>query len=171
MKLTRRLAIIGGGAAGFFCAATLAEMISPESLEITIFEALDKPLLKLLASGGGRCNLTNNVEDPMVLARHYPRGEKFLYSVFRRFSARDTIEWFEKRGLKLYTNDENCVFPVCESAKAVADLLIIEAGKGKTVLRANMPVMSLMYTEGRFLVGTRSFEGEFDFVLLAIWGL
>ena len=89
-ELKCRIAVVGGGPAGCFCAAQLQDKFA-----VTVFEA-KSPLITLLPTGGGRCNLAHAEYDFRELAKNYPRGEKFLYSVFSRFSTADTIEFFEK---------------------------------------------------------------------------
>src|SRR6476659_2266613 len=87
-----RIAVVGGGAAGFFAALNTAEK-NPNA-RITIFEAGTKPLQKVFISGGGRCNLTHACFDPLRLTEFYPRGQKELRSLFARFQPQDTIRWF-----------------------------------------------------------------------------
>src|SRR3954470_24789334 len=98
---SQHIAIIGGGAAGFFAAIACAENFPHH--RITIYEKSQKLLSKVRVSGGGRCNVTHNCFDNQLLVKNYPRGEKQLINAFARFSVKDTIEWFEKRGVKLKT--------------------------------------------------------------------
>ena len=94
---SRRLAVIGGGAAGFFTAINSKEL--NRNLEVTIFEATPRVLTKVKVSGGGRCNVTHNCFDPSKLVTNYPRGSKELRGPFSLFQPKDTIEWFRKRGI------------------------------------------------------------------------
>ena len=91
----KRIVVIGGGAAGFFAAIAAAER--DRSLEVMILEHGRQPLAKVLASGGGRCNVTHACFDPKLLAGYYPRGGKELIGPFPRWQPRDTNEWFESR--------------------------------------------------------------------------
>lgn len=91
--------VIGGGAAGFFCAVNAAR-INP-SLKATILEKSNKILSKVKVSGGGRCNVTHACFDIQELIKNYPRGQNFLKKAFHRFNTNDTIQWFEERGVKL----------------------------------------------------------------------
>lgn len=92
-ELKCKIAVVGGGPAGCFCAAQLQDRCV-----VTVFEA-KSPLITILPTGGGRCNLAHAEYDFRELAKNYPRGEKFLYSVFSRFSTTDTVGFFEKSGL------------------------------------------------------------------------
>lgn len=110
----KSICIIGAGASGCMCAYFLLKA----GLEVTMFDYGD-PLRTLLPTGGGRCNLAHAEYDYRELAKNYPRGEKFLYSVFSRFSTYDTISLFEELGVKTYTQDNGRIFPISNSAKDV----------------------------------------------------
>ena len=122
-----RVAIIGGGAAGFF-AAIAAKENHPEA-EVTIYEKSTKLLAKVKVSGGGRCNVTNGCTDISTLSRGYPRGEKKLKRAFRIFSTNDTMDWFESRGVPLMIEEDNRVFPVSQDSQSIIDCLIRETKK------------------------------------------
>ena len=94
-----QIAIAGGGAAGFFAAIQCASV--NHDCDVTIFEKSSKVLAKVKVSGGGRCNVTHACFDIKQFIENYPRGNKQLYGVFSRFSARNTVECFENRGVKL----------------------------------------------------------------------
>lgn len=117
-----RVAIIGGGAAGMFCAANLDE----EKCEVKIFEQNADVLQKVKISGGGRCNVTHACFDPRELAKFYPRGSRELLSVFSKFQPADTIAWFEERGTKLKTEEDNRVFPESNSSQSIIDTITKE---------------------------------------------
>lgn len=114
-----KLAIIGGGAAGFFLAVNLKRM-SP-SLDITIFEKKSTVLAKVKISGGGRCNLTNSFVGISDMSKAYPRGAKFIKKSFKTFDYRDTYDWFEYNGVPLVTQDDECVFPMSQDSQSVID--------------------------------------------------
>ena len=120
-----KVAVIGGGAAGFF-AAVQAKANHPEAA-VTIYEKAKKLLAKVKISGGGRCNVTNGCTDIKVLAKAYPRGGKKLKRAFRTFSTPDTMEWFESRGVRLVIQEDNCVFPVSQNSQSIIDCLMLEA--------------------------------------------
>ncbi len=122
-----RVAIIGGGAAGFFTAVNAAEKNG--NLVVTIFEAGQKPLQKVAISGGGRCNVTHGCFDPLALTEFYPRGNRELKAVFARFQPRDTIQWFADRGLKLHQEADGRLFPVSNDSQDVIRCLRESAHK------------------------------------------
>ena len=119
-----RIAVIGGGAAGFFSAISAKEN-HPNS-HVTIFEKSQKVLSKVKISGGGRCNVTNGTTSISELAKGYPRGEKQLKKAFSVFSTTQTREWFESRGVELYTQDDNRVFPKSNNSQTIIDCLFRE---------------------------------------------
>ena len=96
--MSRLIAIIGGGAAGFFCAAELKRRC-PDA-DVTIYEAQSRPMAKLAITGGGRCNLTNTFERIGSLKEAYPRGERLIRAAFGMFSPERTLEWWESEGVK-----------------------------------------------------------------------
>ncbi len=120
----RKIAVIGGGPAGYIAAVTAAEVAF-----VDIFEK-NVPLKTILWTGNGRCNLTHNIKDFKELASHYPRGEKFLYSVFSRFGTEKTLDWFKSIGLKTYTQKDGRVFPQTDRAATVREVLLKKAASG-----------------------------------------
>lgn len=113
------IAIIGGGAAGFFLAIHLKQL-SPE-IHVTIFEKSSKVLSKVAISGGGRCNLTNSFKEINDLSKAYPRGDKLMKRAFKVFHHEDTYRWFEEHGVSLVTQEDNCVFPRSQNSQSVID--------------------------------------------------
>jgi len=120
-----QIAIIGGGAAGFFAAITCAR-VDPAN-DVSIFERGSQFLTKVRISGGGRCNVTNICSDPMQLSEHFPRGKRALISPFDRFSSNDTVAWFEARGVKLKVEPDGRIFPTTDSSSTIVDCLLNEA--------------------------------------------
>lgn len=118
------IAIIGGGAAGFF-SAIVAKENHPEA-EVFIFEKSHKLLAKVKVSGGGRCNVTNSSTTISELIKAYPRGAKLLRKAFHTFSTKDTMEWFESRGVPLVIQDDNCVFPRSQDSQSIIDCFLNE---------------------------------------------
>ncbi|HUD01644.1 MAG TPA: NAD(P)/FAD-dependent oxidoreductase [Rhabdochlamydiaceae bacterium] len=121
------LIVIGGGAAGIF--AALAAKQAHPALSVLVLEKTAVLLSKVKVSGGGRCNVTHACFDPQQLVKNYPRGEKELLGPFHRFQPRDTIEWFESRGVKLKTESDGRMFPVTDSSSTIIDCLLSEARK------------------------------------------
>lgn len=119
-----KIAIIGGGAAGFFSAISAKEN-HPEA-QVFLFEKSQKLLAKVKISGGGRCNVTNGCADVNELLKAYPRGGKKLKKAFHRFNTTDTMEWFESRGVPLLIQEDNCVFPVSQNSQSIIDCLMNE---------------------------------------------
>jgi len=120
-----QIAIVGGGAAGFFAAIACARANSEN--EISIFERGSEFLTKVRISGGGRCNVTHACFDPRTLSEQFPRGERALISPFHRFSPSDTVAWFEARGVRLKTEPDGRIFPVTDSSRTIIDCLLSEA--------------------------------------------
>ena len=120
-----QIAIIGGGAAGFFAAIACARA-NPEN-EISIYERGSEFLTKVRISGGGRCNVTHASLDPRRFSEHYPRGARALISPFHQFSTADTVAWFEARGVRLKTEPDGRMFPVTDSSRTIIDCLLNEA--------------------------------------------
>lgn len=128
-----RIAIIGGGAAGFF-AAIRAKETRPDS-DVVIYEKGNSPLAKVAVTGGGRCNLTNSFAAIKDLKQAYPRGDKLMKRLFKTFDYHDAYEWFESRGVELVTQDDECVFPRSQSSQSIIDCLTENARRlGVTII-------------------------------------
>ena len=117
-----KIAIIGGGAAGFFLAVNLKEM-SPE-MEVTIFERSSRVLAKVEVSGGGRCNCTNSFAEVSDLSQVYPRGHRLMKRLFNVFDYEDAYRWFERHGVPLVTQDDECVFPQAQDSHAIINCFL-----------------------------------------------
>jgi predicted Rossmann fold flavoprotein len=120
-----RTAVVGGGAAGFFLAVNLKEMV-PE-MEVTILERSERVLAKVEISGGGRCNCTNSFAHVTDLSQVYPRGHRLLKRLFKQFDYRAAYQWFENRGVKLVTQEDDCVFPASQDSHSITGCLLNEA--------------------------------------------
>ena len=119
---SRRIIVVGGGPAGVFAAIACAEAM-PDA-EVTVLEKGDEFLAKVRISGGGRCNVTHACFDPSELAERYPRGGRALIGPFKRFQPRDTVAWFESRGVKLKTEGDGRMFPVSDDSRTIVDCLL-----------------------------------------------
>ena len=133
-----KTAIVGGGAAGFFLAINLKEMVP--DMQVTIFERSSKVLAKVEVSGGGRCNCTNSFAEISDLQMAYPRGHRLLKRLFKGFNHEDAYEWFENHGVELVTQDDECVFPKAQDSHAIIDCFLrlaqryhIIIGKGRRI--------------------------------------
>src|ERR1044072_456676 len=117
--MAQEIAIVGGGAAGFFAAIARAEA-NPAN-EVSIYERGSEVLTKVRISGGARCNATHACFEPRAMRERYPRGERALISPLHRFSASDTVAWFERRGVRTKTEADGRMFPVTDSSGTVVD--------------------------------------------------
>lgn len=121
------IVVIGGGAAGFFAAIHAA--LYHQQTKVILLEKTNQLLSKVRISGGGRCNVTHSCFDPNDLVKNYPRGSKELLGPFFRFQPKDTMSWFEERGVKLKTEDDGRIFPVSDSSQTIIDALRAEGIK------------------------------------------
>lgn len=117
-----RIAIIGAGASGCFCAVHAARMMGGDAT-IDVFEAGSRPMAKLSVTGGGRCNLTNTFRLSNKLSEYYPRGDKLMRRLLRTWSHEDTMSWFETEGVELAVQPDECVFPASQDAMQIVDVL------------------------------------------------
>ena len=120
-----RTAVIGGGAAGFFLAINLKEMMP--TMEVTIFEKSKKVLAKVEVSGGGRCNCTNSFAAVRDLSQVYPRGHRLMKRLFKTFNYQDAYAWFEQHGVRLVTQDDECVFPTSQDSHTIINTFLLYA--------------------------------------------
>ncbi|MGP1590841.1 MAG: NAD(P)/FAD-dependent oxidoreductase [Prevotella sp.] len=123
----KNIAIIGGGAAGFFAAITAKKQ--NKNNEVFIFERSKRVLAKVAITGGGRCNVTNSFNEISSLTMAYPRGNKLLKRLFNIFDYTTCYQWFEEHGVKLITQADNCVFPQSQDAQSIVQCLVNEAHK------------------------------------------
>jgi len=135
------IAIIGGGAAGFFSAIAAKENY-PDA-RVVIYEQAQKVLAKVKISGGGRCNLTNGCDSITDLCNAYPRGGKSLKKAFHVFNNKDTIRWFESRGVPLVIQSDNCVFPVSQDSQSIIDCFLHESKKLKIEIKTGIGVKAI----------------------------
>lgn len=137
-----QIAIIGGGAAGFFAAITCAEA-NPKT-RVLLLEKTSKLLAKVRVSGGGRCNVTHHCFTPAVFAQHYPRGAKQLKEAFKQFGARETVDWFEQRGVKLKAEADGRMFPITDSSETIIECLLQQARRAGVQIRTGASVESIL---------------------------
>ena len=159
--LNSKVAVIGGGPAGCFCAYCLQH-----DYDVTVFEA-KSPLATLLPTGGGRCNLAHAEFEPRALAANYPRGEKFLYSVFSRFSTAETLEFFEKIGVETYVQDDLRIFPRSNSAVDVRKKFLQALNRVKFI---EQRVENVQDNGCGFTVTCGKYKYKFDKIVLAVGG-
>ena len=136
-----KTAIIGGGAAGFFLAINLKEMC-PE-MDVTIFEKSKRVLAKVEISGGGRCNCTNSFAEVGDLSEVYPRGHRLMKRLMKGFSQEDAYNWFERYGIRLTTQEDQCVFPMSQDSHTIINCFLAEAQRHSVVIRTETRIDSL----------------------------
>lgn len=160
--INKQIAIIGVGASGCVCAYFLIKA----GFEVTLFD-FALPLRTLLPTGGGRCNLAHAEYDFKELAKNYPRGEKFLYSVFSKFSTYDTLSLFEELGVETYTQENGRIFPASNSAKDVRKKILDKIKKANFIKEGVNEVLPI---ENGFKLKTDKAEYFFTDVVIAVGG-
>lgn len=149
--MAKQLIVIGGGAAGIFCAVNAARQ--DPALQVTVLEKSGKLLGKVKVSGGGRCNVTHACFDIAEMAAHYPRGQHFVRKAFHRFFTTDTIEWFSSRGVELKTEADGRMFPITDSSQTIIDCLMREVNAYGVEVRMHAEVKAIVVGgDGRFEV-------------------
>ncbi len=144
----KKLIVIGGGAAGFFCAITAARM-NP-LLKVVLLEKTGKLLSKVKVSGGGRCNVTHACFDMLEMSKKYPRGEKFVKKAFHQFFTTDTIQWFKERSVVLKEEKDGRMFPVTDSSQTIINCLLNETNQYGVEIMMNAEAKSIISREGQF---------------------
>ena len=157
----KQIIIIGGGAAGFFCASNLDE----KKYKITILEQNSDVLQKVKVSGGGRCNVTHACFDPRELVQFYPRGNKELLSVFTKFQPGDTMEWFEQRKVALKIENDNRIFPETNSSQTIINTFLHEIEKKRVDVKTKCSVKEIEKLEEKYLIKTSLGDFEADYVI------
>lgn len=138
---TMKVAIIGAGAAGCFCAINMKRN-HPDAI-VEVFESSSHPLAKVAITGGGRCNLTNSFEGIGNLSEAYPRGDKLMKRMFGVFDNEATMYWFENEGVRLVTQDDNCVFPASQDAMQIVNTLLHGMQRSGVVLHTRHKAMRI----------------------------
>lgn len=162
------LVVIGGGAAGFFCAVNAARK-SPQ-LKVILLEKSNKLLSKVRISGGGRCNVTNACFDIAALVKKYPRGERFLKKAFHHFSPKDTIQWFDERGVVIKQEADGRMFPVSDDSATIVDCLGREANQNGVQVNLHQEVKSINQSGNKLHVYTNTQDYLADYVCIACGG-
>lgn len=149
------VAIIGGGAAGFFSAITVKENF-PDA-KVVIFEKSNHVLSKVKISGGGRCNVTNACDSIAELCKAYPRGGRELKKAFYVFNNKNAMEWFEKHGVQLSIQENECVFPMTQDSQTIIDCFLTETNRLEIELKTSYTVGSIIHENDAFQL---NFLGE-----------
>ncbi len=175
-----KIGILGGGAAGYFGAIQIAKRLQGAA-NIVLLEKGEEPLAKVKISGGGRCNVTHSLFDPVALSEKYPRGAKELRAAFEKFQPKDTVAWFESHGVTLKAEADGRMFPITNSSSTIIDCLTKETIKLGVDIRLNTVITSIFIDEsnsyGKFcLVDKDEQNFYFDKLLVAtgsnrkVWG-
>ncbi len=164
--MQKTLAVIGGGAAGFFGAINTAG--ADPDLQVHIFEKGNNFLSKVKISGGGRCNVTNACFEPEMLVQNYPRGKKELLGPFYIFNPEHTVEWFGKRNIKIVREEDGRMFPSTNSSQTIIDCFMDEAAKHKIHLHLQSGIQEISQNEdGKWkLISSDKKEFLFDKLLI-----
>ena len=150
------VAIIGGGAAGFFAAINIK--YQHPNLKVAIFEKSKTVLGKVSISGGGRCNVTHSCFDNSQLISYYPRGNKELLTVFNRFNPQNTIEWFKQRNINLKTESDGRMFPESNQSETIINCFLSECKRLLIPIYTQKPLLDFHSKEDMSF--TLFFENE-----------
>ena len=165
----KRLVVVGGGAAGFFCAVNAARLYP--SLEVMILEKSNHLLSKVRVSGGGRCNVTHACFSIAEMIKKYPRGASFLKKAFHHFFTSDTITWFKERGVEIKTESDGRMFPVSNTSQTIIDCLMQEANQYGVTILMNREVKEIVKKDNGFnLLFSNHSVIETDFLCIASGG-
>lgn len=159
--MQKNIVIIGGGAAGFFCAANL----QAGKFRTVILEQNSDVLQKVKISGGGRCNVSHACFDPRELVHFYPRGNKELLSVFTKFQPGDTMEWFRERGVALKIEDDNRIFPESDSSQTIINTLREAAGENGAEVKTSTSVKEIVPADPGYEVITNNGTFPADIII------
>jgi predicted Rossmann fold flavoprotein len=164
----KTLVVIGGGAAGFFCAVNAARLNA--SLKVIIVEKSGKLLSKVKVSGGGRCNVTHACFEIPELIKRYPRGQNLLKKTLHQFNPTNTIAWFEERGVKLKAEPDGRMFPVTDSSQTIIDCLMQEANKYKVEILMNFDAAILIQNSKFKIQNKNGTQIDADYLCIASGG-
>lgn len=165
--MKREVAIIGGGAAGIFCAILLAE---DKNLRISIFEKSNELLKKVKMSGGGRCNVTHQYNSPSQFSKNYPRGGTILKKNFDIFSPTQFVEWLLKKGVQLKTEADGRMFPTTDDSQTIIDLFLRELKKDNIQVHFNSDVTDIKPNKEKIELVISNAKQTFDHVIIATGG-
>ena len=166
--MSRNIAVIGGGASGFMAAITAKE--TNISSNVTIFEKTDKLLAKVKISGGGRCNVTNATYSLSKLIKSYPRGGKKLKKSFNIFNTKNTVTWFESKGVKLKTEEDNRIFPLSNNSESIVNVLINTAEELAIRVSVKSNVSEIQLSKQGFILNINNEKLLFEKIIIASGG-
>lgn len=158
----KKIIVVGGGAAGFFTAISIAENTADYKIEI--LEKSSKLLSKVRISGGGRCNVTNERHLPSELVKFYPRGQKKLYKGFGEFGTRDMREWLHSRGVVTKSEADKRVFPITDSSETIIETFLSLCQKYGISIRKRYAVQKIEKTGDLWMIND---ERKADYIVWA----
>jgi len=164
----KQLIVIGGGAAGFFCAINAARL--QPSLEVTILEKSQRLLSKVRISGGGRCNVTHACFDADEMSKQYPRGSRLMKNLLHQFGPKETIQWFRERGVELVTESDGRMFPSTNESQTIVDCLLREAEKFRVKVFLQKEVVAIEKNNLLTVVTAEGIHYPADFIFIATGG-
>jgi len=164
----KSIAIIGGGAAGMMAAAALIE--SGKDCDIHIFDVNKNLGVKVLISGGGRCNVTTGLRDPHLLKNQYTRGATFLKAALSKLTPKGTYDWFEKYGVPLKIEDDLRVFPQSNDGKDVVEIFEKMFAQHDVKIHFQSRVTDITKKEDQFEIITKNQSKIVDYVVIATGG-
>lgn len=165
MIATYDLIVIGGGAAGFFCAIQCAER-NPQ-MRVLILEKGRDVLSKVRVSGGGRCNITHACFDPREMTTYYPRGYKELLGPFHRFLCGDMIQWLADHGVETKIEQDGRVFPISDNSETIIQCFLNQCKKHEISIRTNTAVASISKADDLWIITTNAGNFRSQRVLIA----
>lgn len=155
----KKVVIIGGGASGMMAAIQAART----GAAVTLLEHNEKPGKKILATGNGRCNLTNLVQEP---SRYRSSQPDFPWKIITQYPLEDTLAFFSELGI--YTKDRNgWVYPYSDQAAGVAQVLELEARHQKVKIKTTEEVTDILREDGQYLVKTATWQYPCDSVIIS----
>lgn len=163
-----KIAIIGAGAAGCFCAINVKRMLQDAVVEV--FEANQKPLAKVAITGGGRCNLTNTFRDVKSLQHTYPRGHKLMKRLFHQLDQQQLMAWWENEGVKLTVQEDQCVFPASQDAMEIVNTLVSAMRRERVILSCGQRVIEINEEGSKYRISTESRSNVYDAVVVTTGG-
>tara|TARA_Y100000766_G_C18902510_1_gene604109 strand:- start:137 stop:1345 length:1209 start_codon:yes stop_codon:yes gene_type:complete len=163
-----KVAVIGGGAAGFFAALSAKKHHSKAQVEI--LEKSTKILSKVKISGGGRCNVTHACFKASTLAKFYPRGSKQLKKSFSLFNTNHTVAWFKERGVQLKKEADNRMFPITDSSMTIINCFLNECHKLGVIIKKETDVEKISVVDNKIQLTIDGFDYVYDKVIVATGG-
>lgn len=162
--MKRKIAVVGGGASGLMAAISAAR----SGAQVTIYERMDRVGKKILATGNGRCNLTNRYAQ---IQNYHGKNPHFLHSAISRFWVQETLDFFLELGIVAKEEEQGKIYPYSGQASAVLDVLRFETERLGVQTVCNFEVKKLIPKKQGFQI--ESYQGETafaDYVILSAGG-